>query len=194
MMTFSRKNGWIFAALTAIMLILGFSVGTNSALASGQVCAQAGSGYCLNDWNGGGIGASIKMGQNGWPHQGFFSVHLTGMCGNGGFATSDCPNSAAGTFLSGEPIVAIKYTGGGCLGSGNADDRAFLVTCPDNNGNGGGWGSIQIQDGTCGTGAVILANSHFTGLDGRVVEVVSGGAVGAQAIMDSTSGSCWGTG
>lgn len=182
-------------AVLGFTALAGAGLGAAPAMAAGQICAQGGTGYCLNDWNGGGIGASIKMGQNGWPHQAFGTVHLTGMCGNGGFVAANCPNSTASTYLFGEPIVAIKYSGGGCLGSGNSDDRAFLVTCPDNNGNGGGWGSIQIQDGTCsGNSAVILANSHFTGLDGRVVEVVSGGAVGAQALVDSTSGSCWGTG
>lgn len=183
--------------LATLLSAVGLAVGSGAvpALASGQICAQAGSGYCLNSWNNQGIGGSIKMGQNGWPNQGFHTVHLTGACG-GGFVTSSCPNATAGTFLFGEPIEEIKFDGstGGCVGSGNADDRAFLVVCPDNNGNGGGWGSIWIQDGTCGTGAVLLANSHFTGNDGSVRKLISGGAVGAQALVDSTTGSCWGTG
>lgn len=183
----------LFAILAALFLVGGVAFAASPAYASGQICAQAGTGYCLNDWNGAGIGASIKMGQNGWPHQTFGTVHLTGACG-GGYVTSTCPNSTAGTYLFGEPILAIKYTSGGCVGSGNADDRAFLVVCPDNNGNGGGWGSIWIQDGSCGTNAVFLANSHFTGNDGRVVRLVTGGQPGFQAHVDDPAGSCWGSG
>jgi hypothetical protein len=180
------------AVLGSIFLVL------TPAYASGQICAQSGTGYCLDDWGGGGVNNPVKMDTNGTIHQSFGNYVLTTMCGHGK-VTGTCPfsNLALDSALFNEPIEAIKYiTNGLCVGSGQNDDRALLEPCPGLNGVGGGWGTIYVQDpGTCITH---LDSVHWTNNGGTSTpyDLVSGGSVGSQAVNSTnrTGSSCWGTG
>jgi hypothetical protein len=189
-------------ALGAAGLAAGISLtaGGGTAFAAGQVCAQSGTGYCLNDWNGGGSGNAVKMGQNGWPHQSFGNAQLTVMCGHGK-VTNNCPfaNLALDSALFNEPIETVQYNENPSLCVGLASSTstgAVLTACPNTAGTGGGWGVIYVQDpGTCVTH---LDNVRATeaGGNSNPWNLRSGGATGAQAIMSTARDgtSCWGTG
>lgn len=192
------------AIAVSVTTALALSTPAHAFVNDDQECAQQGTGYCLNNWNNGDIGASIKMGQSGWTHQNFTTRTLTTMCNNG-HVTPTCPfqSDNVNSQLNGGLIVAIPYEGsqGGCVGSGQFDNRTFLVVCPDSSGNGGGWGSIWIVSANttnCPSNLGFDAvNRHFTDLGGTTQLHIlrSPGATGQYAIADSTNfdgSACWG--
>lgn len=184
--------------LITLLSAVGLAVGTGAApaLAAGQICAQSGTGYCLNNWNG--ANGAVKMGQNGWPHQHFGTAALSSMCGSGK-VTGNCPfsNLALDSALFNEPIVTIKDADSGrCVGlASSTSTGAIETTCPNTGGTGGGWGVVYVEDFGCN---VHLDNVRATDTGGtsQPWNLRSGGATGAQAIMSTARDgtACWGTG
>jgi hypothetical protein len=163
---------------------------------NGEICAQSGTGFCMNDWNGGGSGNAVKMGQSGWSHQAFITVALTTACGHG-TVTGTCPftNLALDSDLFGEPIVAVKYTPNGlCLGLSNSGGfSGFLETCPNSAGVGGGWGVNMVEDFGCRTHLDDVRVSDNKN-DGSPWNWRSPGVTGGQIVVTNNrdGGSCWG--
>lgn len=194
-MRFRRR---IVLALAAVGLLTGVGLATGpNAFAALQICAQSGTGYCLNNWNG--ANGAVKMGQNGWPHQHFGNAAVSQMCGSGR-VTGTCPfsNLALDSALFNQPIEAIKDAESGlCVGLASATSTgAIETTCPNTSGTGGGWGVIFVQDpGTC---SVHLDNVRATDTGGTSTpwNLRSGGATGVQALMSTARDgtTCWGTG
>jgi hypothetical protein len=191
------RRRWAAAlASVAAAGVLAVGFGTTPAQASGQICAQSGTGYCLNNWNG--ANGAVKMGQNGWPHQLFGTAALSSMCG-GGHVTGTCPfsNLALDSALFNEPIVTIKDASSGlCVGlASSTSTGAIETTCPNTSGTGGGWGVVYVEDFGCN---VHLDNVRATDTGGTSTpwNLRSGGATGAQAIMSTARDgtACWGTG
>lgn len=188
----SRIGVLAFSGLAALALITGTSVMPAHA-SGGAICAQSGTGFCMNNWNG--AGGAIKMGQQGWPNQSFSAVQLTTMCGHG-TVTGTCPfsNLALDSILFGEPIVKVAYSTGGCLGLSNSGGSSgFMETCPGANGTGGGWGTVMVEDFGCN---VHLDDVRATDNGGTSTPFNwrSPGVVGGQVVTTTNrdGGSCWG--
>jgi hypothetical protein len=201
-MRLRTKIGLIIASgvLAAVPVI----VSTGPAQAAGQICENGGTGLCLNDWNGGGSGNAVKMGQNGFTHQSFGAGQLTAACGHGR-VTNTCPfnNTALDSALFDSAIFAVKYTGNGlCVGTSTTGRGAILTTCPDNAGNGGGTGTIMVQrvnQNNCfvQNGATQLTDRYWSDHDATIANLTGSTAVGNQAAMFNNvqfNVACWGTG
>lgn len=185
----------VLIAAVGIAVGLGVSMGGN-ALAAGQICAQSGTGYCLNNWNA--ANGAVKMGQNGWPHQHFGTFPLSTMCGSG-HVTGNCPFSTLSldSDLFGEPIVGVKDIDSGlCVGLASASSTGAIETaCPNSGGTGGGWGVVMVEDFGCNVHLDDVRASDNAG-NGSPYNLRSGGATGAQAYMSTARDgtACWGTG
>ncbi|HEY3958638.1 MAG TPA: hypothetical protein VGM53_35190 [Streptosporangiaceae bacterium] len=149
-----------------------------SPLFSTEICAQAGTGYCLNDWSDGGSGAAVKMYTSGTANDYFETVGLTAYHYGGYEGYEIVPN--------GHQTL--------CVGT-DASANANLGACP--NPHGGSTGSnIWIENGACDVGSLtgtLLVNIYWSNKYGTNAFLVSGGSVGAQAkITTSLAGaSCW---
>lgn len=183
----------ILVILSATAIIMGLTLPANAN--GGEICAQSGTGYCLNTW-GGGLNNPVKMNTYGSPNSSFGNYQLTTMCGHG-TVTGTCPfaNYGLDSVLYGDPIVAVKSIANNlCVGSGQNDSRALMEPCPDSSGNGGGWGVVMVEDfGNC---SVHLDDKHWTDVHGSSTSygLFSGGAIGATAYYssDRSGSSCWG--
>ena len=195
--------------LIAAGALAGLSVATGigPAQAAGQICEQGGVGLCLNDWNGGGSGNAVKMGQNGWSHQNFGAVFLSQACG-AGRVTHTCPfavGSGMNDAMFDDIIVAIQYNPipSLCVGSGQNTRGAVLVACPTTQtGTGGGWGVLQVERQNVNNcfsqnGDTQLTNVHWSSNDQTVANLTGSTATGNQAAMFNHiefNIACWGTG
>jgi hypothetical protein len=200
-MEFGKRKAALLLASLGLTVGAGLAANVGPASADAQICAQSGTGYCLNNWNA--AGGAVKMGQSGWPNQTFANVQETGACNAGKVSSAmTCPfsNQALDDALNGEPIEYLQYTGSGtghgeCVGlASSTSTSAILVTCPNSAGNGGGWGVTYVQDnGTCTTH---LDNVRATATGGTSTpwNLRSGGATGSQAIMSTARDgtTCWG--
>ncbi|HSW80520.1 MAG TPA: hypothetical protein VLG47_07115 [Candidatus Saccharimonadales bacterium] len=103
-----------------------------------EFCAQWGSGFCLNNWNNGGYGNTVRMYRSGATNENF-SAHFANVCGGNHFVTSTCPfnnrfHDYNHDYLN-DPIYVIKYNPSGlCVGNTNADGRGYLKNCGSGNG------------------------------------------------------------
>ena len=197
-----RRLAVIVAAAVALAVPVVAAAGP--AQAAGQICENGGSSLCLNDWNGGGSGNPVKMGQNGFSHQSFGAFQLTTACG-GGRVTNTCPfaDHSIDSSLFDSIIVAVKYISNGlCVGSGQNTRGAVLATCPNGGGTGGGWGTVMVERQNVNNcfsqnGDTQLTDVHWTSNDDTIANLTGSTAVGNQAAMFNNVNftvACWGTG
>ncbi len=119
------------------------------AMVSMTVCAQSGSGYCLNRSQcAKGSGTSVLVWANDHDNcEDFEGIVLDQMC-NKGLVTSTCPftvGSGLNNQYVGQPIVYFQAydEADECLAT-NAGGQGILGTCPSFSGNGGANGTIFI--------------------------------------------------
>ena len=130
---------WLAAAPVVIAASTGLLLGASQAadaLATSQVCAQSGTGYCLNDWGGTGrAGDTVAMYNNNNTNNNNFEIQfISGCVGPGGTSCAQ-----------------IRYLGSNnlCLGaedpSGGLSTTGILGPCGDasQGGNGAAIGVIQ---------------------------------------------------
>jgi len=176
-----------------------------------QICGNSGSGYCMNNWND--AFQSVKMYYGSSSNEAFVTVQINPCNSNPpGFVTSTCPfavGSGYNSALEGEPIFEVQYIGylgtSYCVGSTGVQAggaTAVMVGCPNNNGSGGGNGTIWVAWGGQGsyTGYVITrywADYYYTYFGQKccntIPSVFSGGSLGAPLFMGSqTNATQWG--
>jgi hypothetical protein len=188
---------WLAVAPVVIAACTGLLLGTSQAAgasATSQVCAQAGTGYCLNDWGGAGrAGDTVAMYYNDNTNNNDFEIQfISGCVGPGGTSCAQ-----------------IRYLGSNnnlCLAaetpSGAVGTTGVLGTCGNasQGGNGAALGVIQwVTDPSwCNVGhfqnGVGLENRYFTQKTGSAKYVQSGGAVGKAVNLigvDDNTSSCW---
>jgi hypothetical protein len=185
---------WLAAAPVVIAVCTGLLLGTSHAAdasATSQVCAQGGTGYCLNDWGGAGSpGDTVAMYYNNNTNNNNFEIQaVSGCVGPGG---TEC--------------VEIKYLGSNnnlCVGAefpnGALSTTGVLGSCGDasQGGNGAAVGVIQWMTSPSWCRAdrgVGLENRHFTQVTGSAKYVQSSGAVGNAVNLigvDDNTSSCW---
>jgi hypothetical protein len=164
-------------------------------VASQEICAQSGSGYCLNDWNGAGSGGAVKMYNSGVTNDNWQWIQLTGYC-NRGYVDPSCPfpvGSGLDTTLNENPIFEMKSSvSGACIGT-DIYSNANLGACPPIGGTGVG-SNIWVQH-YIGPSSYDYINVYWSGQRGNSgpAYLESGGAIGAQAFVTAYGGSVWGT-
>jgi hypothetical protein len=160
-----------------------------SSAAQLQFCSQSGSGYCLNDWNGGGLGNQVKMYKGNVSHESFTLINAN-ECTSNSTVTSTCPfthHDLDSEYLN-HKIVEVYYTPNGlCVGSGTGSSGSLQYCSGANRGN----GVVMIQSG----GALI--NRYWSDLHDQPVIMCSSGYSGGPVYLNhilSGSGSCeWGS-
>jgi hypothetical protein len=167
-----------------------------------EICAQGGTGYCLNNWGG-----LVKMENPGYTNDNFDWIRLTGYCDDG-YVTNGvsspgpaCPfpaGSGLNNTYEGDQIVKIvSGISNGCIGT-DFSEHANVGACPpSSNGTGS---NLWVIGPTCfvGSGAGnYFINIYWSGQHGNgdASSLESGGAIGAQAYVagNNPSASCWQT-
>jgi hypothetical protein len=188
-----RKYAVAFAAAAALTVI---TIPAASAAGYSNLCAQAGAGYCLNDWGGGGSGAAVKMYTANVVND-RFGVFTVNACNGGHFITSSCIGAWGGDpNMVGAEIVEIQYENNSSLCVATAGSGyAVMGACGDGSGTGAANGVIMALAGTpsCGGGFhYFMMDRYWSHANGSDVWLLSGGAVGNQALFSGTDQSCWG--
>jgi hypothetical protein len=164
-----------------------------------EICAQAGTGYCLNDWGG-----LVKMETSGTGNDNFSMIPLGSDC-NHGFVTNGtggnpgpaCPfpaGSGLNSAYNNDQIVEIESgVSHGCIGT-DFSENANLGNCPPAK-NGAG-SNIWVIGPECGSDSTYLINVYWSGQHGNAdaSSLISGGAIGVQAYVagNNPATSCWG--
>jgi hypothetical protein len=165
-----------------------------------EICAQGGTGYCLNNWGG-----LVKMEKAGYTNDDFGWYTLTHYC-DGGYVTNGvqlpgpaCPfpvGSGLNSEYNGDQIVRIvSGVSNGCIGT-DFSENANVGTCPPSSGGTGS--NIWIIGPACyvGSGAgSYYINVYWSGQHGNsgASSLESGGSIGAQAYVagNNPAASCW---
>ena len=133
---------------------------------------QGNSSLCLNRQYGGTINV-ITYNCND-PNDDFSFIWLGGACG-GGYVTLTCPFSSSDVNMryNGAAIVEIyAYNFALCLANNGLAGTGILGTCPDQNGNGGSYGTIMILaqvhnfPGWTGSPSTYVVNRYWSNLAG----------------------------
>lgn len=190
------RKRWLAAAPVIIAACTGLVLGTANAAnasAASQVCAQNGSGYCMNAWGGADMqGTTVAMYYNDNTNNNDFAIQvISGCSGPGGVSCvqimylpsqslSGGPLCLAGVDALGDPISS-----GDLAGCGNASQG----------GNGAAYGVIQwlTSPSWCHGGAG-LENRYWSQRLGEALYVQSGGSIGAAVNLEGTDdngSSCW---
>jgi hypothetical protein len=192
-------------ALPGLVLTLVVGVGVQAAGAStSQVCGNGGTGYCLNDWGGGGAsGDAVKMYYGGTANDDFYVQEVNRCSGQDTVQSvyyhdsTNCPfgNTGLDQQFWGDPIVQITYTNNEsqCVGS-TSSDYAVLASCANPiSGSGGGTGVIMVTvEAPCSSHTdFAFADRYASDQHGRAYWLTSGGNVGVQAYYGSSNVSCW---
>ena len=190
----SRARFTLATALSVVVVagaIVGYNITFGKArpthAAQLQFCAQIGSGYCLNDWNGGGLGNQVRMYPGGASHESFALV-TANVCGGNHYVTNTCPFSHSGlnSQYHGHSIVEVLYTpsnGSLCVGSKQFDAKGYLEYCSGAN---RGYGVIMIQSGNA------YINRYWSDYYNSAVNMCSGGSSGGPVYLNGIlgGGSC----
>lgn len=154
------------------------------ASAGDQVCAQSGTGYCLNDWGGqDNLNDKVAMYYNDGTNDNFFKLE----------PISDC-NGPGGTQCV--QAVYLPSEGQYCLAT-NDDGFGILGNCGGSGGANASYGVIDYLIGGgpgCSSSGLRLENRYWTDYYGCPQWVESSGTVGVQVTMDGSDGngsSCW---
>jgi hypothetical protein len=206
--TLMFRGSWAKAAgliAVAVGLTLGVGVTPAHASASVQICAQHGTGYCLNDWGDGGSGNPVKMYDNDYTQNNNFELDLIDACDGNDYITSACESGwgSEGSYLAEIQAVTfeIQYVNDPfyCVGTNTSTGEAILVACGTITGSGAGYGAIMAGvdvSGVCSPAYNLgeeATDRYWDSNEDALYFLQSGGAIGAQALFTNTSNpSCWG--
>lgn len=195
-----RRVSWIATLLCAVAATFGAITAAPAAASSfSNVCGSGGTGYCLNDWNGGGSGNAVKMYYGGYANDHFGSFEVNA-CDGGAVIRSDCLSAWSGdTALVGAIIVRVVYQNNSslCVATNTSGDTV-LGACGDSTGSGAANGVIMavLQAGSCtGGNQSYFTDRYWDHQYGQDTWMTSGGNIGIQAFLNNTSlaaSTCWG--
>jgi hypothetical protein len=188
-----REKRWLAAVPVIIVACMALVLGMSHvayASAASQVCAQNGTGYCMNDWGGFDmIGDTVAMYHNDNTNNNDFAIQqISGCSGPGGapcvqivYLPSDGVNCLAGENAVGDPTYSADL--GGC---GDASQG----------GNGASYGVIQwlTSPSWCSDGGAGLENRYWSQKLDEPLYLQSGGSIGAAVNLegsDDNGSSCW---
>lgn len=188
------------AILLAALAVTGLTAPPASATQQ-QICGNGGTGYCLNDWGGGGNGNPVKMYNGGNSNEDFF-FQTENECYKGGldgwvhWVTStamgdatDCPFTHASldkTYWN-DNVGEVQYANGWCAAT-NATAGAILGQCVE--GGTPANGVIMVET-PCGSNYLI--DRYWTDRQGgSIFSLQSGGNPGVQAFFGGGTVTCWG--
>jgi hypothetical protein len=191
--------GTAYARPVPVISPLSLSSGNGPRAAVSELCAQAGEGYCLNDWDGAGSGGPVKMYDSGdYANNNWKLVQLTGYCDHGVVTNGPgpaCPfpvGSGLNAQLNGDVIDAIvSYVSAACIGTDYVENMNLGPCPPPSNGAGS---NIWVQGPGCNSnGSFYYTNVYWSAQHGNsgAAYMVSGGAIGAQAYVSPANASCW---
>jgi hypothetical protein len=152
------------------------------------------SGWCMNDWYGGGSGTAVRYFEPLASSNEDLEVVETNRCG--GLVTSNCPFTS---ILNNEefnldPVVEIYDTANGLCVSASGNATAVLGTCPNSSGTGGSPGNIFVYDSYNINAPDLLISNKYTNASGTAECVASRGGEDDGATIylnvDSGSSSC----
>ena len=190
------KIGTALAGAAAVgVLVLGAGALPAHAANPGSVAAQGGSGYRLNDWGGGGNGNAVKMYTAGVQNNNFQWIDVKS-CNGSDIISSACAGAWGGSWAIGAQTIEIQYNNSPslCVGT-NGSGYTVLAACGDQFGNGAGNGTIMATFGIQNCNAVGkagLVDRYWSVRNSAKAWLLSGGAVGNQALYSTTDNSCWG--
>jgi hypothetical protein len=188
-----RGRRWLAAASVIIAACTGLVLGTSPAAyasATSQVCAQNGTGYCMNDWGGSDFGGdTVAMYYNDNTHNNDFAIQvISGCSGPGGVSCVQIEYLPSGgnLCLAGVDAVGDPIASGDLGGCGNASKG----------GSGASDGVIQwlTSPSWCSNGGAGLENRYWSQRLGSAFYVQSGGSIGAAVNLqgsDDNGSSCW---
>lgn len=174
------KRVWVALGM-ALITALGVGISSAPALAAPpahQICAQAGSGYCMNAWNG---GPQVAVYQNGVANDAY-QFQAINPCNStpANRVTQTCPfavGSGLNSALAGDTIVRIKDTRNGqCVGT-NGSGLGTEGSCGNVNGQNAANGVWDVQRLT-GQGGYWLINRYWSDHFGQQEAVTSPGVSG----------------
>jgi hypothetical protein len=180
-----RKQRKLLAVAGGFLLALvtTMAVGAPGASASVGICGNDGSGYCLNDWNGGGLGNAIKMYYGNSSNEDFY-VELIDRCNGNYLVTATCPSTDYSFDKSneGSDVVQIVYgPNNDCVADPTGSGDGVLGKCNyTSTGSGGAQGSVFIIDKS---NDLVLYNNYWTNYDDSPNCMTSGGNPGQPLIL-----------
>lgn len=156
--------------ISTILAVIAFIAPVAKAQLVYQVATNQGSSsLCLNRQYGG-TSHVITYSCND-ENDDFSFIWIGGMCGGTGYVTSTCPFSSSdvNNRYRGAAIVEIyAYNFALCLANNGLQGTGILGVCPDENGNGGSYGTIfvlaQVHNfpGWTGTPSTYVVNRYWT--------------------------------
>jgi hypothetical protein len=196
------RSRWVKAAgLAAAVagLTLGAGVLPAQAQAIDEVCAQAGTGYCLNDWGGGGSGSEVAMYDNDFTTNNSFDWISVSTCDGSDILSESCAMASWGADwpdVVGAETIEVHYLNipGLCVGTNTSTDGTIMAACGSSTGSGAGDGTIMamLTTGTCGQDAgSYLTDRYFDSSENQIWTLSSSGVAGEQAYFAPTDTSCW---
>jgi hypothetical protein len=136
----------LVAPVAALVMVAAPASPAYAQIATGQICGNGGTGYCINAWSG---GPSIKMYYGGNTNE-TFKTNLLTLCDPQGTVTETCPFSnteapGLNNFLLGDPVVDFQDVNSNnqCIAAGPQGDAA-MGSCPTSSGSGGAPGTIDV--------------------------------------------------
>lgn len=166
-----------------------------TAAPASQICGNAGSGYCMNDWNNGGSGSPVKMYNGGYANDDFFTEYVD-RC-TVASVTPTCPfnDRNLDAHYNNSPIFQIVYAPNGlCVVAGaSGGAQAALGKCANTNtGQGGANGVLQVKAASSSCPHGVAINVFWTNSNNLVHYLLSGGNPGQPLYLNSGSYTCWG--
>lgn len=179
------------AAALAVALLTG---GTAQAQIS-QVCGNAGTGYCLNDWNNGGSGNPVKMYYGGYTNDDFYyefeyicnGTDIVQVYPGGGCPFT--PGTGLNSLYKNDYILEIHYANRDNCVATTSGGLAVLGSCAESSG-GASDGVFMVANPNC-SGGDYLVDRYWSDLGNTTYTLASGGNIGVQALFENGNTTCW---
>lgn len=199
---------WFAAAAAALAITAGLAIAAPAHATQQQICANGGTGYCMQDYGGGDFtGDAVTDYYGSSSYENFYALY-DNACGGGHLVQAvidgdprNCPFTAVAQdqYWRGYSIYEIQYGPGGCVVSGSSS-KAVLGNCDNtSNGTGGSAGVKQILWGSSGTSCDGAKNQGYdvnvynTDYYGSAAFLQDAGTLwGQEYFYVETSGTCWG--
>ena len=204
------RRRWFAVAAAILAVIAGLAMAAPAHATQQQICANGGTGYCMQDFGGGDYaGDAVTNYYGGSSYENFYFQYVNA-CDGGHVveATIDgyphnCPFTvvALDNYWAGFTFGQLRYGPGGCVVSG-ASSRTILGNCDNtSNGTGGSAGVLDIFYGLTGGSCngnitqgwgVNVYNSDYYGSNAYLQD---GSGLWAQDyfyVEQNTTATCWG--
>lgn len=202
------RRRWLAIAAAVLAVTAGLAMAAPAHATQQQVCANGGTGYCMQDYGGGDyVGDAVTNYYGSSGYEDFYTQFVNACDGNHYVEAvidgdpHNCPFTivAQDQYWRGFGIQQIRYGPGGCVVSGPSS-KAVLGTCDDpSNGTGGSAGVLDLIYGQNGFGCDATrgegwaVNVYNTDYYGSVAFLQDGSGLWAQDYFYlETSGTCWG--